>query len=280
MISLEDRQFIEAHAYIPEHLPQYVTAVSEAEPFLNKGFLFFHKKGHLIFVGYPLATPFEHGRMERALGDTLRDFKPGSLALIAPQIDPSGRTGERSAPDNYYRLRISGLRVCQKTRNMLHRAGRELKAKKGRTFTGEHRQLVEGFLEAHSVDPGTAFIFGRIADYVISSATSIILEARDLAGNLVAFDVAEFGAKSYAFYMFNFKSRERYVPGVSDFLLHELVEEARNQGKSFVNLGLGINEGVTFFKEKWGGEPFLRYESCSYELSILGTLKSLFFNSH
>lgn len=40
-----------------------------------------------------------------------------------------------------------------------------------------------------------------------------------------------------------------------------LVKEHR---QSYINLGLGVNEGIRRFKEKWGGVPFLRYEFCEY----------------
>ena len=51
---------------------------------------------------------------------------------------------------------------------------------------------------------------------------------------------------------------------------------AREQGKKFVNLGLSINKGVTFFKEKWGGEPFLNHEFILYDKSRAGIIDALF----
>ncbi|HSR11508.1 MAG TPA: hypothetical protein VLS90_08665, partial [Thermodesulfobacteriota bacterium] len=68
----------------------------------------------------------------------------------------------------------------------------------------------------------------------------------------------------YAFYLFNFRSKPAPAPGTSDLLLETLVEETRARGKSFVNLGLGINNGVAFFKKKWGGTPFLRHEAAIF----------------
>ena len=73
---------------------------------------------------------------------------------------------------------------------------------------------------------------------------------------LVAFDVAEFGAKYYAIYMFNFSSKDRYIPGASDLLLSGVINQAITEQKKYINLGLGISPGVTFFKKKWGGTPF------------------------
>jgi len=95
--------------------------------------------------------------------------------------------------------------------------------------------------------------------------TALVFSARDRTGTLVAFDVAEFAGGEYAFYQFNFRSRARHVPGASDLLLHQVIVTARGQGKIFLNLGLGIDEGVAHFKRKWGGVPFLAYASCRYE---------------
>jgi hypothetical protein len=91
--------------------------------------------------------------------------------------------------------------------------------------------------------------------YVSYSKTSFVLNARDSAGKLVAFDIADFGAKHYAFYMFNCRSRQHHVPGTSDLLLQALIKEAEQQGKTYVNLGLGINQGVAFFKKNGVASP-------------------------
>ena len=44
MITAEEESTIEDHAYVPEHLPQYVTPISGAEPFLLDDFLAYRKK--------------------------------------------------------------------------------------------------------------------------------------------------------------------------------------------------------------------------------------------
>ncbi|MCX7668600.1 MAG: hypothetical protein N2439_00820 [Anaerolineae bacterium] len=92
----------------------------------------------------------------------------------------------------------------------------------------------------------------------------LLLEARDAAGRLIAFDIATFGGE-YAFYLFNFRSREHDVPGASDLLLARLIELARAAGKRYLNLGLGIHAGVSRFKEKWGATPFLTHVACTWE---------------
>jgi len=135
--------------------------------------------------------------------------------------------------------------------------------------------MVDLFLNTHSVDEGTRFIFKRIDEYITSSSTAWIFNAKNKMGELVAFDVAEFGPKKYALYMFNFVSDALYVPGASDLLLSEVIQQAKTERKKYINLGLGINSGVTFFKKKWGGVPFLPYAYCLYTPSRVEVLDRL-----
>ncbi len=76
--------------------------------------------------------------------------------------------------------------------------------------------------------------------------------------------------------MFNFMSLRYRIPGASDLLLHEVAKDSKEQGKPFINLGLGINKGVRFFKEKWGGFPFLNYAFCLYNSTHKDKLISFF----
>jgi hypothetical protein len=159
---------------------------------------------------------------------------------------------------------------------MLGRASRELFVKKNQDFDEEHRKIVEDFLKTRPVDEATRFIFRRIRDYLFSSPTAWVFDARNDRGELVAFDVAEFIPMDYILYMFNFSSEALYVPGASDLLLSKVIQQAETEKKKYINLGLGINSGVTFFKEKWGGVAFLPYASCHYHSSRKEDLDSLF----
>jgi hypothetical protein len=75
--------------------------------------------------------------------------------------------------------------------------------------------------------------------------------------------------------MFNFTSGALYVPGASDLLLSEVIQQAKTEGKKYMNLGLGINSGVTFFKKKWGGAVFLPYAFCLFCPSKKENLETL-----
>ena len=89
MLSKEDRLHIYAHAHIPEHLPEYLEAVSGSEPHLQANHLYLFKRSHLTFIGYPLkespaATPEVYAWL-------FNHLKPETAAIIAPEIWlPSG----------------------------------------------------------------------------------------------------------------------------------------------------------------------------------------------
>jgi len=275
MITTDQQDYIEDHAYVPEHLPQYVTAISQTEPFLFGDFLAYARKGLLIFVGYPLKKPFEEKRMRSALEEATNRFNPERVSLIAPSIPFSLNHCVRPPSDHYYRLDLPSLSISQKLRNMLNRASRELSLEKDRSFGEEHKKVVDHFLNTHSVDEATQSIFKEIGDYISSSRTAWIFNARNKRKELVAFDIAEFRPNDYSIYMFNFSSNALYVPGASDFLLSEVIKQAKAERKKYINLGLGINPGVTFFKKKWGGTAFLPYASCLYHPSRKENLEAL-----
>ena len=267
MITAAQEDYIERHAYVPEHIPPYVTAVSQTEPFLFGDFLVYAKKRHFILIGYPLEEPFDEKRMGTALEDAVKRFKAEVVSLTAPTIPFSVEGCVHSPPDHYYRLDLSSISISQKLRNMLKRAGGVLSVEQSNRFDEGHRRMIAEFLKTHPLDEATRFIFQRIDTYLSSSKTARIFDARTERGELVAFDVAEFGPMNYALYMFNISSAVRYVPGASDLLLSEVINRAKIERKKYINLGLGINSGVTFFKEKWGGVPFLPYASCFYHPS-------------
>jgi hypothetical protein len=55
MVCTRERNLIYDYAYVPEHLPDYVEAISGAEAFFHEGHVCYVKGRHLIFIGYPLS---------------------------------------------------------------------------------------------------------------------------------------------------------------------------------------------------------------------------------
>ncbi len=298
MITRQERAYIAAHACVPEHLPPYVTAITGGQPHLCGDFLVYTCDDRLIFVGYPLGAACDEAAWLAAFDAALVRFRPRLVAVTAAALPARLRDCTASPADAYYRLDLAEVRPPKKVRNLLRRAERAVTIHTVPAMGAAHRRLVADFLATVSVDDGTRFIFERleryagqareyeaIADWVrrvhgrlallrrfrpaqnahtSEAGAPYILEARDAGGRLVAFDIAAFGGE-YAFYLFNFRCRECYVPGTSDLLLARLMEAARARGKRYLNLGLGINAGVAHFKEKWGATPFLAHVACVWE---------------
>ncbi len=274
MITPDERAFIAEHAYVPEHLPHYVNAISRTEPYLIGDFVVHVAGTQLVFVGYPLKGNFNETQLLEALDEAKARFEPSLISILAPALPPTLEACEPSPLDEYYRLSLLPLRIPKKTRNMLTRARREVSVKIGE-FGREHKRLVKEFIGTHELGDATRFIFDRASEYA-KCETALVFNARTRGGDLVAFDVAEFGAQEYAFYMFNFRSHKYQVPGVSDLLLAYVIAQAKTQGKLYINLGLGIDPGIAFFKKKWGATPFLKYVTCAQESGTQGSWSEVF----
>ena len=278
MITPAQAAHIKARAYVPEQVPAYVTAISKMEPFLLGDFVAYANRERLILVGYPLSERFNPDRLARALDEARLQFNPNVVSVTAPGTPAVWADWAQSPADSYYRLDLNTLSISQKLRHMLRRAGREVTVSQVDRFGREHQKLIKDFRRARPLDKATQAIFSQIPDYVRTD-TARIFEARNGRDDLIAFDVAEFGARHYAFYMFNFRSRQRYVPGASDLLLSKIIEQARIEDKQYLNLGLGINPGVTFFKTKWGAVPFLAHIACWRQEPARGSLWQDIFDS-
>jgi hypothetical protein len=195
--------------------------------------------------------------MMGSLAEAKKHFRPAVVSVVAPALANELKESAISPPDDYYRLDLPLLVIPRKTSAMVRRARRDLSVSIG-TYSREHNRLVKDFIRARRLDHATQFILQRLHEYT-QCGTAVIFDARTMQGELAAFTVAEYGATQYAFYMFSCRSREHNIPGASDLLFAHLVEGARAEGKHYVNLGLGVNEGIAFFKTKWGATPFLKH---------------------
>jgi hypothetical protein len=168
------------------------------------------------------------------------------------------------ASDDYYTLALQQFEPKAHLRRIMSRASRRLKVEQGREIAGDHRELIAEFLERGKPGPRIERLFLGMARYVGGSETAIVLTARDRTGAAAAFYVVELAATHFATYVAGCHSKRHYVTGASDLLFGEMVALAREHGKNYIHLGLGVNEGIRRFKEKWGGIPRLRYEFCEY----------------
>ena len=258
MLNTEERRLVYKHAYLPEHLPDYVEAISGAEVHLQTDdYLCFSRGSHLIFIGYPLKD--ETSDIERAYQVACERFRPSTIAIIAPKIWLPSHIYEAQPEDSYYLLDLPLVSIDAEVAYMVRRAGRELRVEEG-VFGKEHKRLVKDFISGHDLSQEQKEIYKGIPRYMKHARTAHLIEVRK-GDDLVAFNIVDMGAAKYAFYLFNIRSTKKKVPGASDLLFHEMVRMAQAEGKKALNLGLGIHPGVRRFKEKWGGRPFLTHAS-------------------
>ena len=257
MLTKEELHRIYQNAYLPEHLPDYVRAISGATPHLFESVLFYLRHRHLIFIGYPLGSSAVD--VESVYYSVCQKFNPTVISIIAPKLWLPDDSFEKQVQDQYYRLDLPLDSMDSEVAYMIRRAQRELRVVPGK-YGRQHKKLVNAFLKQHELTPEQTYLFKHIPHYLKHSGTSRLLEARK-DDKLVAFTVMDLGSQDYAFYMFNFRSKKINIPGASDLLFNEMLKLAEIERKKSINLGLGIHAGLRRFKQKWGGVPFLDYNS-------------------
>jgi hypothetical protein len=263
MITPEEEEYLLTAAYVPEHIVSLMRLISKGEPFLIEDHLSFVKDNWLILVGYSLDGNFFQERCERILKQALETFRPEYLWFVGPGIPPSllDSCKERES-DRYYRLDLEQSELKSSLLRAADKASKELTVERVHSISKEHEALIGELLKREKLPPRIKELYRAMPDYVTHSSSSCILHARDKRGNLCAFFVLELAAKKFVTYVLGSYSKRHYIPHASDLLFIEMIKLTREHGKTIINLGLGVNEGIRRFKEKWGGIPFLNYEFC------------------
>lgn len=260
MVTLEEEDYIREKAYVPEHVISLMVGVSQAEPFYWDDHLFFHKDDWIILIGYPLGGKYKAGVFSAVLAKLQRRFQPSTLWFTTPGIPETLQSQVRGKEaDEYYKLDLRQPMSRRSLRREVEKAALVLRVEKNREWSPDHDSLTREFLEKETLAPRVRELYLRMPQVLAYSPTSMVLSARDSRGNLRAFYVVELGAQRFATYVVGCYSKEKYVPHASDLLFHEMIELAREKGKEYIHLGLGVNEGIRRFKIKWGGVPDLPY---------------------
>lgn len=258
-----EEQYLLARACVPEQIPTLMGLISGGRPFLMGDYLGLVKDNWLIFIGYPLETEFKPEQCLGQVEQALQTYRPEVLWFIGPEIPVSlAETCRRRNSDEYYQLDLQPLKLRSSLRRAVKKAAAALTVDQSRSFTPEHQSLVTEFKQEQTLPPLIEALYGAMPAYLAHSTTGEILNARDHRDRLVAFYVVETAARPFDAYVLGCYSRKNYVPYASDLLFFEMIERSRSRGKSTVNLGLGVNQGIRRFKKKWGGLPYLRYEFC------------------
>lgn len=263
MLTPEEEVHVLSKAYVPEHIVNLMVPISKGEPILKEDHLGFVKDNWLIFVGYPLDGSFSLERCERILKQAVETFRPEYLWFIGPEIPASllDACKERET-DQYYRLDLDQTKLKPSLQRMAEKAFKEITVERSHSISKEHEALIDEFLKREKLPPRVRELYRAMPDYVTHSSSACVLNARNKKGKLCAFFIVELGAKNFSTYVLGSHSKKHYVPHASDLLFLEMIKLTLEHGKNTINLGLGVNEGIRRFKEKWGGIPFLDYEFC------------------
>jgi hypothetical protein len=266
---------VTAAAVVPEQVVAYVNAVAGSKPRMFGSCVGYQSEAAVVLVGYPLPDPLDSQAMAMAVEQALRIPGLEQITVIGPTRPPQAPEKAESAEDSYYALPLPPPPPGLKLKNLLRRAQREVQLFHGRRFENDHADLLQRYLDERPLAAGTRQIFRQLASYVEASAGSLIVSARRADGRLAAFAVGEFAALSTAFFMFCFRDPRLAPPGSADLALSGLLQEARQRGQARMNLGLGVSDGIRFFKRKWGAEPFLPYVETSWQPASAGVLSRL-----
>ena len=273
VITPQEEAYISERAYVPEHIINLMWPISKGEPFLKEDHLSFVKDNWLILVGYPLDQDFSPVRTERVVKQVVEAFRPEILWFIGPEILPSllDSCKERET-DRYYTLDIEQTKLKPSLQRIADKVSKDLTVERSHSFSKEHKALIAELLKREKLPPRVRELYRAMPDYVGHSSSACTLDARGKNGKLCAFFVVELGAKHFSTYVLGCHSKKHYVPHASDLLFLEMIKLTREHGKHTINLGLGVNEGIRRFKEKWGGIPSLKYEFCE---RYYGTTRTL-----
>lgn len=272
MITPEEEAYVLTRAYVPEHIVSLMTLISKGDPFLIEDHLCFVKDNWLILVGYPLEVIFSQERCERILKQAVDTFRPEYLWFIGPESPSSLNSCNERQTDQYYTFDIEKTILRPSLQRAADKASEKLIIERGRSISQEHQALITELLKREKLPDRVRELYHAMPEYLGRSSSAWTIDARDLTGKLCAFSVIELGAKNFSAYILGSHSKKHYVPHASDRLFLEMINLTREHGKSSINLGLGVNEGIQRFKRKWGGSPFLAYEFCE---CFYGTRKKI-----
>ncbi|MBP3729834.1 MAG: GNAT family N-acetyltransferase, partial [Mailhella sp.] len=248
---------------VPEHSPSLLEALSGGHSFTEGPYLFAAADDWLLCVGYPLYGSFSLDSFEKALHAALLRAKPHSCFAIAPEL-PARLQKNIVDSDVYYNLPASAP-VPAKVRGPVRRAGLVLRVEEQGVFTAAHRRLWTEFFSGRPLSPRIRQLYAAVPAALLRTSDLRFLDAWDDQGRLAACLLMDWSLPDSASYVLGAHSREYYVPHAHDLLFAEMLRLARERGKSSVLLGLGVNEGITRFKRKWGAMEGMPYRMAAWE---------------
>jgi hypothetical protein len=279
MLTSEEKAYILSNAYIPEHIVDLMTYLSDGEPFLMDNYFGCRKSDWIILVGYPLGRDFILEEFEHVVDKIKKQIHPRTISLIAPQLPPSiSSICKACESDHYYTLDAKKPTIAGVVNRNLKKARQALTIERSASMFKVHDELMHEFIDRVNLPNRVKNLLFKMPGYIEQADGSFVLNAWDSKENLTAFYIIDLAAKDFSNYIIGCFSKRNYVLGASDLLLYEAVEMSLEYGKSYIHLGLGVNEGIRRFKAKWGAKPTRRYEMCELVLrkpSMWETIKAM-----
>ena len=158
----------------------------------------------------------------------------------------------RSTVDRYH-VRDLEAEIPLRLERLADRAAATLTVEEGITFTPAHRRLWAEFMGRVTLPPNVRELYARTESVLQRAPGLSLLNAWDRKGHLAACLLLDAAPRRFTSYLLGAHSRDHRTPYASDLLFREMIRRARNQGKEFLHLGLGVNDGIRRFKAKWGG---------------------------
>lgn len=286
-------------ALVPEQLEHYVRSVSTCTPMRVQDFLAWRAGSALILVGYPKETaglftgtdaPCPRvlaacAGLDAAVQEALALPFVETLSVLAPRKPGIPADCTMTAHEDVYQgltLPVTGL-SCKVT-NMVRRAAQECSIETGSAWGPEHDALLSSAITHMRARPGdrqlssdSALIFNQLPALVRANPGKIVLYSarRTDTGALAGLVVGDHASYTTSFYLFALKSPDA-PPGTADALLSAFLQHSQELGQVRSNLGLAINEGIRFFKSKWGAKPWFPLTECTITKPAKGFFARLF----
>lgn len=248
-----------ARAVVPEHSAPFMQAVSGGRVLMVDNFVFYAAEDWLMAIAYPLRDggEYSHQRFEAALSGALRETGATACFAVGPDLPPrlADNVLER---DEFYTLPADAP-VPPRLRSPVRKARERLRIDETREFGPQHRRLWAEFMGRAVLRANVRELFARTPQMLAAEGADVRLLNAWEGDRLVACLVLDYSTPAFVSYIVGARSRSHPVPHAGDALFAVMLEKARAAGCDFVQLGLGVNEGITRFKRKWGGAPQLSY---------------------
>lgn len=251
-------------ARVPEHSTAFMEAMSGGTAFCEGPYFFVAAADWLMAVAYPLLGRYSHEGFEAALTAALARTHATDCWAVGPDLPPRLAKNEVDV-DQFYVLGAQAEPPAR-LRAPLARAAELLRVEEGQEFTPAHRRLWAEFMGRVALKSSVRALFVGTPKALEAAGTDLrLLNAWDAQGHLAACLLMDYAPESFCSYILGAHSRTHYTPHAADLLFAQMLVSARSRGKRYIQLGLGVNDGIRRFKHKWGGKVGRPYRMAAWK---------------